>query len=102
MKTDEKCEAVINQLITKGFLCQVNEHNLKAAIMRSLRVLDNRTIKNVINALIALEYLDETAPKVYKLNLEAIQEKATLEALKSKQITLTEAQAGVDYGNITV
>ncbi len=90
MKTEAKCEAVINQLITKGYLCQVNQNNLEAAIMRSLRVIDNRTIKNVIKALLALDYLTQAAPEVYKLNLDAIQEKATREALKSKQISLQE------------
>ncbi len=85
-----KCELVINQLITKGFLIQVNQNHLDAAIMRTLRVMDKRTIKNVKDAMVCLEYLTVTAPEVYKLNLDAITEKATLEELKSRQVTINE------------
>ena len=91
----KKCEQVINALITKGFLCQVNENELKVAIMRSLRVFDPRTLKNTTNALLALDYLIQSAPHVYKINLDVISEKATLDVLQSRQLTIEQSQEGI-------
>lgn len=89
LNAKEKCEKVLKELIVEGETGQFTKQSLDAAIINALNVIDPRTISNIGNALVTLGYLTQTAPKIYKLNLEKI---AAIPALK--QLTIEESQHG--------
>jgi len=69
-------EGILKALISKGFLSQVPKSELDVTIAQVQQVRDPRSISNIIFALRVDEFISESAPKIYKLNLSKVPEYA--------------------------
>ena len=66
-KAVEKCRLILMHLAEEGYTYQVTRKQLEKTIALLIGA-DPRTLRNWINTLQLLEFIEEVSPGVYKLN----------------------------------
>ena len=67
MRVKDECERIISKIIEEGFRLQISKKDLEKIIMDE-RGLDQRTIRNWINALVNFGYIKQINMNVYEIN----------------------------------
>ncbi len=68
VKARDKCIKIIEQAEALGFKNEITEGKLANIIINARDTADDRAIRNWTRALVALGFIEEKAPHVYKIN----------------------------------